>query len=84
MTSGSLLNSLYPNKRYFEPIICSSPLKRLNVFIYVIISILKCVILDFPGSQWLRLHASTAGDTGLIPGQGTKIHMPCGVANKIR
>ena len=23
--------------------------------------------------QWLRLHASTAGDTGLIPGQGTKI-----------
>ena len=23
--------------------------------------------------QWLRLHASTAGDTGLIPGWGTKI-----------
>ena len=23
--------------------------------------------------QWLRLHASTAGDTGSIPGQGTKI-----------
>ena len=23
--------------------------------------------------QWLRLHASTAGGTGLIPGQGTKI-----------
>ena len=23
--------------------------------------------------QWLGLHASTAGDTGLIPGQGTKI-----------
>ena len=23
--------------------------------------------------QWLRLHASNAGDTGLIPGQGTKI-----------
>ena len=22
--------------------------------------------------QWLRLHASTAGGTGLIPGQGTK------------
>ena len=23
--------------------------------------------------QWLRLHASTAGCTGSIPGQGTKI-----------
>ena len=23
--------------------------------------------------QWLRLHASNAGDTGLTPGQGTKI-----------
>ena len=23
--------------------------------------------------QWLGLHASTAGDTGSIPGQGTKI-----------
>ena len=22
--------------------------------------------------QWLRVHASTSGDTGLIPGQGTK------------
>ena len=29
--------------------------------------------------QWLRLHASTAGDTGSIPGQGTKIlhYMQC-------
>ena len=24
-------------------------------------------------AQWLRLHASNASDTGLIPGQGTKI-----------
>ena len=24
--------------------------------------------------QWLRLHASTTGDAGLIPGQGIKIH----------
>ena len=23
--------------------------------------------------QWLRLHISASGDTGLIPGQGTKI-----------
>ena len=23
--------------------------------------------------QWLKLHASKAGDTGLIPGQGTKL-----------
>ena len=23
--------------------------------------------------QWLKLHASNAGDAGLIPGQGTKL-----------
>ena len=28
---------------------------------------------DFPEVQWLRQHASNAGDVGLIPGQGTKI-----------
>ena len=28
---------------------------------------------DFPAGQCLRLHASTAENTGLIPGQGTKI-----------
>ena len=27
---------------------------------------------DFPGVQWLRLRAATAGDTGSISGQGTK------------
>ena len=26
--------------------------------------------------QWLRLHAPNAGDPGLIPGQGTRSHMP--------
>ena len=30
--------------------------------------------------QWLRFHTSTAGNVGLIPGQGTKV--PCSVANK--
>ena len=29
---------------------------------------------DFPGSQWLRLCASTAEGVGLIPGWGTKIY----------
>ena len=28
---------------------------------------------DFPGSQWLRHHASTAGARGSIPSWGTKI-----------
>ena len=28
---------------------------------------------EFLVVQWLELHASTAGDMGLIPGQGTKI-----------
>ena len=28
---------------------------------------------DFPGSQWLRHHASTAGPRGSIPSWGTKI-----------
>ena len=34
--------------------------------------------------QWLRLHTATAGGTGLIPGQGTKIlHASrCGPKNK--
>ena len=27
---------------------------------------------DFPGVHWLRLCASTAGSSGLIPGQRTK------------
>ncbi|TEA23326.1 hypothetical protein DBR06_SOUSAS10410006, partial [Sousa chinensis] len=26
--------------------------------------------------QWLRLHAPNAGGPGLIPGQGTRSHMP--------
>ena len=28
---------------------------------------------DFLAVQWLKLWASTAGDTGSIPGRGTKI-----------
>ena len=35
--------------------------------------------------QWLRLHASTAGDAGSIYVKGTKIlHAACGVAQKKR
>ena len=35
---------------------------------------------DFLGLKWVRLHASTAGGVGSIPGQGTKIPqaMQCG------
>ena len=33
----------------------------------------KLILWDFLVVQWLRLPASTAGDTGLIPGWGTKI-----------
>ena len=32
--------------------------------------------------QWLRLHASDAGDVGLIPGQGTKIPHAMGRGQK--
>ena len=32
--------------------------------------------------HWLRLHDSTAGGAGSIPGQGTKIPHVCGVAKK--
>ena len=28
---------------------------------------------DFPGVQWLKLHTSNAGGSGLIPGQEAKI-----------
>ena len=31
-------------------------------------------------AQWLRLHASTAGDMGSIPDQGTKV--PYAIQNK--
>ena len=30
---------------------------------------------DFPGVQWLRLHAPNAGDPSSIPGQGTRPYM---------
>ena len=33
-----------------------------------------CLFGDFPAVQWLRFHASTAGLTGLIPGE-LKSHM---------
>ena len=39
--------------------------------------VLSCKIENVKGTslvvQWLSLQASTAGDMGLIPGQGTKI-----------
>ena len=36
--------------------------------------------------QWLRLHASTTGGMGLIPGWGTKIPhaMQCGKKKKVQ
>ena len=33
----------------------------------------KLISWDFPGGQWLRLHASTAGGVGSVPCQETKI-----------
>ena len=35
--------------------------------------IINVTAKDFPGAQWLRLHASSARGTGSIPGQRTKI-----------
>ena len=41
---------------------------------------------NYPGNslavQWLGPHTSTARGLGSIPGQGTKIHKPCGMAKK--
>ena len=35
--------------------------------------------------QWLRLHTSTSGGMGLIPGWGTKIpHPTCNTVKKIK
>ena len=34
--------------------------------------------------QWLRLHTSNAGGRGSIPGQGTRSHMQCGMAKKLK
>ena len=33
--------------------------------------------------QWLRLHAPNARGPGFIPGQGTRSHMPHGMAKRI-
>ena len=33
----------------------------------------RCGMRTFPAVQGLRLHTSTAGHKGLIPGKGTKI-----------
>ena len=38
---------------------------------------------DFPASQCLRIHSSTAENPGLIPGQVTKIPTYCMVWPKI-
>ena len=48
-----------------------------------------CVEKDDSGGtslavQWLGLHASTAGGTGLIPGQGTKIPQAVQRGQKIK
>ena len=40
--------------------------------------------IGLPWQSVVNTPCSTAGGAGLIPGQGTKIHMPCGMANKIR
>ena len=43
---------------------------------------LKWLYMDFPAVQWLRLHASTAGGTGSIPGLENSCCLPRGVAKK--
>ena len=40
---------------------------------YDVVSVFMMPIREFQAVQWLRLHASTAGGTGSIPGWGTKI-----------
>ena len=45
---------------------------NLNLSFYISIKI-KAKEETSPAVQWLRLHASTAGDTASIPGWGTKI-----------
>ena len=39
---------------------------------------------DFPGTQWLRFHASSTGGSGLIPGWGTKIPHVIWCSQKIK
>ena len=35
---------------------------------------------DFPGSSMVTTSPSNAGGMGSIPSQGTRFHMPCGIA----
>ena len=45
-------------------------------------NIKKTAVGSSPAVQWLRLCASTARGTGLIPGQGKKSHMLHGMDKK--
>jgi len=40
------------------------------------------ILATFLVVQWLRLHASNAGDVGLISGWEVRSHMLCGTARK--
>ena len=51
---------LAPSTQYFLQFLSPSLLSKHNTWTLLAV-------------QWLGLHASTAGDTGLIPGPGTKI-----------
>ena len=40
---------------------------------------------DFLGGvQWIKLCTSNVGGVGSVPGLGTKIHMQCGMARKLK
>ena len=47
--------------------------EELNLIFYYLLISLSLNLGTTLEVQWLRLHASTAGGAGSIPGQGTKI-----------
>ena len=64
---GGLLKGLAYRVRVEEPFL------KKQRSLWSILSFKKSSFGTSLAVQWLRLHASTAGHTGLIPGRGTKI-----------
>ena len=74
---GGLLKGLAYRVRVEElrlhPLEDGEPFLKKQRSLWSILSFKKSSFGTSLAVQWLRLHASTAGHTGLIPGRGTKI-----------
>ena len=68
--SGETLRKLQKVTTALVPLVQSTTQGSLFV---LLLDILNCLIRDFPGGPVVKNLPSNAGDTGSIPGRGTKI-----------